>query len=267
MASPASRNPVILTIDVGNTSLTFGGFQSGQCLSHWRLPTDPLIPTETLHHTIRTSLDLNHLAHPIHTIISSVVPRMTHVLVLALDGLCASIHVLTYQSDFGLVIDYETPETLGVDRLVNCFAAVELYQTDCLVIDMGTATTMDVVTKDRVFKGGIILAGLKTTADGLLSKTAQLFPTKLSAPPTVIGTTTKACLQSGIVYGAAAQIDGLIKRIGGEWGVQPKVIITGGYADIISELSAYIDHIEPMLTLIGLDKMARRVCGATSSLV
>lgn len=250
----------ILTIDVGNTTISLGVFEKQTCRTHWRIRTDRLQTPDEIGLKLRQLFQIHAALPPTHAIISSVVPRVTTTLQAAIPMYFAiNPIILSYQSDFGLEIEYETPTTLGVDRLVNCFAAAEIYGGDCLVIDMGTATTFDLVTADRRYKGGIILAGPEMIAENLSQRTAQLFATDFSTPPQVIGVSTTTCIQSGLIYGTVAQIDGLIDRVTREWGRPLRRIVTGGYTDFIARLSIRVEIAEPMLTHFGLEKMAQRL--------
>ena len=143
---------------------------------------------------------------------------------------------------------------VGADRVINTLAASQLYGVDCIVVDLGTATTYDCVTADGVFLGGVIQPGIRTSAETLFRRTAKLAATELVPPAKVIGTRTDECIRSGVIYGAAESVDGIVRRIKREWprpGV-PKVVATGGLAALIRSHSAEIELAEPDLTLIGL---------------
>lgn len=121
--------------------------------------------------------------------------------------------------------------TVGADRIINTLAASRLHGVDCIVVDLGTATTYDCITADGVFLGGVIQPGVRTSAETLFRRTAKLAATELSAPAKVIGTRTDECIRSGVVLGAAASVDGLVRRIKAEWprATVPRVIATGGW--------------------------------------
>ncbi|OQY29397.1 MAG: pantothenate kinase [Candidatus Cloacimonetes bacterium 4572_55] len=259
MESSEKKQLLIMAIDVGNSNITVGIFKGDELIDQWRLRTR-LYTADELGLLFYQLTRVNHIEIPDRIIICSVSPRVTLMLKMGLSRyLTGNIEIVDYRSDMGISISYETPDTLGIDRLVNAFAAVELYRADCLIVDIGTATTLDTVTNQREYIGGVILPGIEMAAESLTAKTAQLFTTELVPPPTVIGKSTRACIQSGLIFGAIDQIDGLIVRICKEWGRKPKVIATGGHARLIAKYSTTITKIEPMLTLIGLQRLTRRL--------
>lgn len=258
MESSAKKTPTVMTIDVGNSKIAVGVFAGADLRGLWRSPSVPTTADE-LGPQLLQCFQTHAVELPQQAIISSVVPALNPVLRQAIvQYLQAPVSILTYQSDFHLKMCYETPTTLGVDRLVNAFAAAELFGGDCLVIDAGTATTFDLVSAEREYLGGVILPGPEMMSQALSTRTAQLFQTDLVRPETVIGRSTTACIQSGLVYGLAAQVEGLTARISAEWGRQPRVIATGGNASLLADLTAVIDTVQPLLTLHGLRLMAGR---------
>jgi type III pantothenate kinase len=161
--------------------------------------------------------------------------------------------VIDPRSDLPIKLDVEEPMSVGADRIVNTLAARELYHRDTIVVDLGTATTFDCITKEGVFKGGVISPGLLTGIDWLASRTAKLPRVELTPPPAVIGRRTETCIQSGIFYQAIDSIDGMVQRLREEWDrPDAYVVATGGFANTIGPHLATIDRIEPFLTLFGL---------------
>jgi len=148
----------------------------------------------------------------------------------------------------------DEPMTVGADRIINTLAASRMYRSDCIVVDLGTATTYDCITKDGVFLGGVIQPGVRTSAETLFRRTSKLPATELEPPKAVIGKRTEECIRAGVVFGAADAVTGIVGRIMAEWpgGGRPKVIATGGLASIIQPLCPVVELVEPDLTLHGL---------------
>jgi type III pantothenate kinase len=150
--------------------------------------------------------------------------------------------------------------TVGADRVVNTLAASQIYRRDCIVVDLGTATTYDCISAQGSFFGGIIQPGVKTSAQMLFDKTALLPSTVLATPTRAIATNTVDCIRAGVVYGAADSIDGLIRRVKGEWPhpQAPYVVATGGLSSTFRPFCAEFDEVDPALTLKGL-RIAHRI--------
>jgi type III pantothenate kinase len=144
--------------------------------------------------------------------------------------------------------------TVGADRIINTLAASRIYRLDCIVVDLGTATTYDCITADGVFLGGVIQPGVRTSAETLFRRTSKLPATELVAPRKAIGTRTEECIRAGVVFGAADSLDGIVRRIKRDWPRDqvPKVVATGGLAAVIKPYCTEIELIEPDLTLHGL---------------
>jgi type III pantothenate kinase len=152
----------------------------------------------------------------------------------------------------GIPIRYDDPREVGPDRIVNAVAARERYGAPVVVVDFGTSTNFDVVSPDGEYVGGVIAPGIEISMDALFARAARLVKVDYTAPPTVIGKTTVGGLQSGLVYGFAGQVDGIVRRIRGELGVDARAIATGGLADLVAPHSETIERIDPFLTLEGL---------------
>jgi type III pantothenate kinase len=150
-------------------------------------------------------------------------------------------------------LEVDEPLTVGAERVASTLAAGTLRKRDTIVVDLGTATTYDCITADGSFIGGIIQPGVGTSADTLFRRTAQLAATELTPPKKVIGTRTDECIKSGVLYGAADSIDGLVRRIKKEWSVpSPLVIATGGLAEMFAPICRSFEEVDPFLTLHGL---------------
>jgi type III pantothenate kinase len=157
-------------------------------------------------------------------------------------------------SPLPVTLDVDEPLTVGADRIVNVLAAVELFHADSVIVDFGTATTFDCVTADARFIGGVIMPGLRTSADQLTRRAAKLPATELRAPGHVIGRRTEECIRAGVLFGAADAVDGLVRRITAEWpgATKPRIVATGGLAGVIAPLTTTIELTDPDLTLRGL---------------
>jgi len=248
---------MILVFDVGNTETTIGLFEAEVLRAHWRINTDATRTPDELTLTLRGLL----LAAGIEpravrgAAIGSVVPSMTDPLSEACQLLFGvSARVVDARSGLPITLDVLEPLTVGADRIINTLAASRLYASDTIVVDLGTATTYDCITADGVFLGGVIAPGVRTSAETLFRRTSKLPATELVAPERVIGRRTEECIRSGVVFGAADVVDGLVRRIKREWPTPrvPLVIATGGLAPMIAPLCETVDRVEPALTLVGL---------------
>ena len=247
---------MILTFDVGNTETTAGLFDGETLRAHWRLTTG--IPRT--HDEF--SLLLRSLLHSSRIEISevkgsgvcSVVPPVTRPLARACEecfGAAPAIVDARAKLPIKLLVD--EPFTVGADRIANTLAASRLWHRDAIVVDLGTATTYDCITADGAFIGGVIQPGVGTSADTLFRRTSQLSATELIAPKKVIGTRTDECIRSGVLYGAADSIDGLVGRIKKEWAKSDVLVIgTGGLAETLRPFCNSFDEVDPFLTLKGV---------------
>jgi type III pantothenate kinase len=187
--------------------------------------------------------------------ICSVVPPINAPLSEACEAwLGVSAIMVDASSPLPIELRVDEPLTVGADRLVNTLASSRIHGCDTIVVDLGTATTYDCITAEGVFLGGVIAPGLRTSADTLVRRTSKLPATALVPPAKVIGTRTEDCIRAGVVLGAADAIDGLVRRIKAEWPNDrvPRVIATGGLAELMAPLCREVDCVEPFLTLHGL---------------
>lgn len=152
----------------------------------------------------------------------------------------------------GIAIRYDDPREVASDRIANAVGARERYGAPCIVVDFGTSTNFDIVSSDGEFVGGVLAPGIEVSMDALFARAARLFRVDFTAPPTVIGKTTAAALQSGLVYGFTGQVDEIVTRIRGELGAEARAVATGGLADLIAPHSRTIELVDPFLTLEGL---------------
>jgi type III pantothenate kinase len=248
---------MLLLADVGNTETTLGLCDGEVVTDHWRVTTDAARTPDEVFLLLRNLLAAVNVAPERLTgsAIGSVVPSVTGPLVEAAARLTGSAPVVVdARSPLGITLAVDEPMTVGADRVINTLAASRIYRSDCIVVDLGTATTYDCITAGGVFLGGVIQPGVRTSAETLFRRTSKLPATELVAPQKVIGTRTEECIRAGVVYGAADAVDGIVRRIKKEWpraGV-PKVIATGGLAPVIRPWSTEIELVEPDLTLHGL---------------
>lgn len=244
-----------LVVDVGNTETVVGVVAGqSQLMAHWRLST--LVPrtVDEYQHLLGALLAEADTGRPSAAVIGSVVPDVTAVLVPTLAALVdGPVHVVRPDSALPIRLDVEEPRTVGPDRIVNTLAARALYGRDTIAVDLGTATTFDLITADGVFMGGVIAPGLSAGLEWLGRRTAKLPRVELVPPAFVIGRLTETCIQSGVFYSALDGIDGIVHRIVAEWDrPDPYVVATGGFATVFGPHLATVQHIEPFLTLYGL---------------
>lgn len=249
---------MILVCDVGNTETTLGVYERDALRAHWRVMTE--VPrTADEYGLLLRQLLIDEGINPTHITgasIASVVPRITGPLVAACKAWLQNkpVHLIDGSSKLPITLDVEEPLTVGADRIVNTLAASQLYQRDAIVVDLGTATTYDCITAEGVFLGGVIAPGVLIMLETLVRRTSKLPATELALPKHVIGRRTEECIRSGVMYGAAESIDGLVRRIKGEWPrkAPPLVIATGGLSETFKPLCKEIDEVDPYLTLRGL---------------
>jgi type III pantothenate kinase len=264
---------VIIVFDVGNTETTIGVFDGEDLRAHWRITTG-VVRTADEYGVLLVEL-VRSASVPAASLdgasIGSVVPGVTGPLAEACERwLDARVTHIDARSKLPITLDVEEPLTVGADRIINTLAASRIYRSDCIVVDLGTATTYDCITADGVFLGGVIAPGVTTSADTLVRRTSKLPATELVPPTRTIGRRTEECIRAGVMLGAAESIDGLVRRIKREWPTRttPKVVATGGLAEVLAPLCSEVDLVEPHLTLHGLRMAFEVVNGegrATSS--
>jgi type III pantothenate kinase len=256
---------MLLATEVGNTNTTFGLFaESGALISSYRLSTErERMPDEWFALLAALLASDRHTLQEVDgAIISSVVPSVTTWLVdMTRSRLGIDPVVVTGELDVGLDLDVEEPRQLGADRIVDCVAAFARYGGPAIVIDLGTATTIDVIGPDGAYLGGAIAAGVGTSLKALANNAAQLFNVELHMPERVIGRNTADQLRAGIVAGHLALLEGMIERTRAELGADATVILTGGLAPLFAGRSPLFDHYDPDLTLNGLQLIYDRVRG------
>jgi type III pantothenate kinase len=246
---------MLLAVDIGNTNIAFGGFEGEQLRVTWRMSTVVnqmadeyaalllnLLRSQGLDTSDIKEGSLCSVVPPLLGTFEELFERYFH-----LSPLVIGPGVKT-----GVRIRQDNPREVGTDRVANAAAAHHLYSGTVIIVDLGTATTFDVVSKEGDHLGGVIAPGITTAAEALFVRTAALPRVELISPKQAIGTNTIAAMQSGIVFGYVGLIEGIVARIQRELGEKTTVVATGGYAELIARETSVIDSINPELTLIGL---------------
>ena len=243
---------MLLTIDVGNTNTVIGCFEREHLVESWRIKTDARATADEIALLLRGLLADE--PRPAGIAACSTVPAVLHELRGVFDRYYSDLPTLIVEPGVktGVPILYDNPREVGADRIVNALAAHHLYGGPAIVVDFGTSTNFDVVSERGEFLGGALAPGIEISVDALAARAARLLKVELVRPRSVIGKSTVEALQSGIIYGFAGQIDGLVRRIAAELDVQPVVIATGGLAPLVMDEAETITEHEPDLTLIGL---------------
>lgn len=252
----------LLAIDIGNTHTVLGIFKRKKLVDEWRMESSARLTEARLWtHVSLFCAEAGVSSRNFDGIvIASVVPRLTELLtVMSKKRFGKNPLLISGNSDVGLNICYDDPTALGADRICSVVAAYRKYGAPAIVIDCGTATTYDIISKRGEYLGGVIAAGVETSAMSLFRRTARLPSIALQFPDHLIGTNTIACLQSGIMYGALDAVDGMIRRLRREIGGNAHVIATGGYAQLVGPRSRFIDHIDLDLVLEGARLIFERV--------
>lgn len=246
---------MILVIDVGNTNVVIGIYRDDKLIHHWRLGTNREATVDEYGIMIHNLFNLSglHVRDINGVIVSSVVPPLMFVLEnLCLEYLNITPLIVGPGVKTGLNIRYENPKEVGADRIVNAVAGIELYGPPIIVVDFGTAITFDYIDEKGDYIGGAIAPGIGISTEALYRSAAKLPRIELVKPKSVIGRNPVNSMQAGIIYGYAGQVDGVVERIRNEFSVEAKVVATGGLAELISDESKTIQHVNPLLTLEGL---------------
>lgn len=246
---------MFLVVDVGNTNIVLGIYRQRELLHHFRIGTNRQGTVDEYGVLIHNLFAMSKIdpGQMEGVILSSVVPPLMHVL----EELCEKyLHqkplVVGPGIRTGLNLRYENPREVGADRIVNAVAAIEKYGGPLVVVDFGTATTFDCVDEAGNYLGGAIVPGIGISTEALYQRASKLPRIELEKPKKVIGRNTVHAMQSGIIFGYAGQVDGIVERIAREMNAQPKVIATGGLAELIASESKSIQEVDPWLTLEGL---------------
>jgi len=246
---------MLLAIDIGNTNITLGLYQGEKLGSRWRLATDyERMPDEyglqflgLISHAGCKPTDLRGIC------LASVVPPLTGKIIAACkDYIHLEPLLVDAGTKTGVRVRYDDPKAVGADRIVDAAAVQSLYGGPACVVDFGTATTFDAISAEGDYLGGAIAPGIGIAAEALFLRTAKLLRVDLQRPPSVIGRNTVHAMQSGLLFGYVALVEGMVERFRGELGPDMKVIATGGLADIIARETSVFGIVAPWLTLDGL---------------
>lgn len=246
---------MLLAVDVGNTQTHLGAFRGDELVEHWRFATVPDSTADELGAALRNLLALRGLSFEdiegsiISTTVPQLGPEWEHT---AERYLGHEMLVVGPRLKTGMPIRLDNPRELGPDRLVNAVAAHERFGGPCIVVDFGTANTFDVVSADGEYLGGIIALGVEISLEALTERAARLPKVDLDEPRSLIGKSTVDAIRSGVIFGVAAQVDGIVRRLWDELGEEASVIATGGLADHIVPHAETIDEVDDLLTLTGL---------------
>jgi type III pantothenate kinase len=249
-----------LIFDIGSTEITAGLYDGASLRTHWRLASARDRTPDEMGVLVRQLLrdqgcepgDLRRVTY------ASVMPAVSAVVAEASrSALGVSAVAIDARVPLPIRVEVDEPLGVGADRLVNAIAAHRLYADNTIVVDLGTATTYDCVSREGAFVGGAIAPGVRTAAERLIERTARLPRVALVEPERVMGRRTDACLQSGIFFGAVDAVDGMIRRIREEWQRPDAVVVaTGGLSSLIAPHCRSVQHIAPFLTLEGI-RLAR----------
>lgn len=246
---------MLLVLDLGNTNLTIGLYDGEILAHHWRLATDHArMPDEyglqllgLLTHAGRSVTNLSGVA------LSSVVPPLTgRVIQACREYLRQEPLVVDAGIRTGIRIRYDDPRSVGADRVCDAVAVMHRYGGPACIIDFGTATTFNALTKEGDYLGGAITVGVNLAAEALFARAAKLPRIDLQRPPSVIGRNTVHAMQSGLLFGYVSMVEGMVERFRQELGPEMKVIATGGLAEVIARETQVIQYLDPWLTLDGL---------------
>jgi len=252
---------MLLALDVGNTNTTIGLFEGKQLRMHWRLSTrrdgtgdeygmliSNLLHLAGLESSQVSALILASVVPPLQSSLEEMARRYFRIVPIVVDSRIKT----------GMPILYDSPHEVGADRIVNAVAAFEVYGGPAIVVDFGTATTFDAVSVKGEYLGGVIAPGIAIAAEALFERTAKLPRIDIAKPTSVVGKTTVASMQSGLFFGYLGLVEGIVTRMRGEMGGDPTVIGTGGLAHLILAESPTIQHVDPLLTLTGLQIIYER---------
>lgn len=256
---------MLLAIDIGNTEVTLGLFEGKRLTRSFRVSSETRRTADEAGLLLRQvfpSLDVAPAKAPRKSapgpgapaaVLASVVPPQTPIYVEAVKRLLGRPPLeVTADTAAGITIEYRDPHAVGADRIANAVAAIEKYGAPVIIVDFGTATTFDVILKGGRYRGGVIAPGILTGAEQLVRRAARLGAFELKTPKRVVGQSTEESLQSGVLYGAAGQVDAIVKRITAEERIRPRVIATGGLAKAIAPHAKTIERADADLTLHGL---------------
>jgi type III pantothenate kinase len=250
-----SSAAVWLAADVGNTQTVLGLYRGEELAEHWRVATEAQRTGDEVAALVSRLFDLGELdlgevrGLCLSCTVPALVPSYSE---LGQRYLGAPVLVVGPGTRTGIPVLYDDPREVGPDRIANAVAARDRYGAPAIVVDFGTSTNFDIVSPRGEFVGGVLAPGIETSMDALFARAARLVKVDFAPPPSVIGKTTVTALQSGLVYGFAGQVDGIVERIRDELGAGAPAVATGGLAPLIAPYSRTIERVDPFLTLHGL---------------
>src|ERR687886_676369 len=245
---------MLLVIDLGNTNTSLGVYDAEELVKHWRLTTARSRTVDEYGVHARNLFELAGIDSKAITAvaIASVVPQLNYTLKRMSEVYFDQTPLFIDDSvDTGLTILYDPPSDVGADRICDAVAAMHKYGTPCIVVDFGTATNFEVIDDGGRYLGGVITPGISISTDALFARAARLPRVGIERPHTVIGDSTVSAIQSGLYYGYAGLVDGILRRMIEELGRRPRVVATGGLAPPIPPPSEFIEDVDPERTPYG----------------
>ena len=261
---------MLLAIDVGNTNIVIGLYRNEVRLGSWRVRTNEDVTADELWVVLKNLMFWQGLETKgiKGLIISCVVPSLKGALEeLSVNFLGVAPLFVGPGIKTGMPIRYDNPREVGADRIVNAVAAYEKFKTELIAVDFGTATTFDHINAAGEYEGGAITPGVKIAAEALFHSASKLFRVELTAPPRVIAKDTASAIQSGIIFGYASLVDGILGRMFEELKAKPKVVATGGLAKVICAHTKFVDEVDDDLTMEGLRILYKRNTLATKKAI
>ncbi|MGH3094300.1 MAG: type III pantothenate kinase [Gaiellaceae bacterium] len=246
---------MLLAVDVGNTQTALGLYEGEELVESWRVATEAERTGDEIAALVVRLLELRDLGFDDVTDVAlcSAVPLLVRAYQEVAERYAqAPLMVLGPGVKTGIPILYDDPREVGPDRIANAVAARENHGAPCIVVDFGTSTNFDAVSSAGEYVGGVLAPGIEVSMDALFLRAARLTRVDFAEPRTVIGKTTVSALQSGLVYGFAGQVDGIVRRMREELGDAAPAVATGGLADLIAPHSETIERVDPLLTLEGV---------------
>jgi type III pantothenate kinase len=246
---------MLLVIDVGNTNTSLGVFSGENLIADWRMATVRYRTADEYGVLMRQMFSLAGLDYrEINAVvIASVVPPLNYTFKRTAEKYFDHSPIFVDNTtDTGLSIRYNPASDVGADRIVDAVAAAHRYGSPCIVVDFGTATTFDAINSAGEYLGGVITPGITISSDALFQRAAKLPRVEIKEPPRVIGDSTVGSIQSGLYYGYAGLVDGILRRMIAELGQETRVVATGGLASLIAQASELIETVDNTLTLEGL---------------
>jgi type III pantothenate kinase len=262
MAIKDEKDDILIGLDIGNTRTNIGMFCGQRIVGHMKISSRESRTSDEYWVYLNEFLKTTGVKSVKDVVIASVVPALTQAYVkISQDRLKSEPILISGNMDLSVKLRVDRPEEVGADRIANSIAASSMYKGDVIVVDLGTAMTFDVVSKEKEYLGGVIAPGIETSATRLFEKTAKLQKIEFQETYQVIGKNTEDAVRSGVFFGAVSQIDGVVRRIIEEWKRSPRVVATGGMAGIVSPASETIEEIDPFLTLKGLQIIYSNLSG------